>query len=124
MEKKMFHYRDRMWTIPELASEAGVAYSTMQKRLQKMRVEDAVKMGRGIKKQPTLYTEYEGRRMSIKELAIKTKVDYGVLRHRIAVNGMTAEEAVKMPVRHWSSRKFDCPYPDCDACPYKDCVMP
>lgn len=121
MRTLIFCHDGKSGTIQQWARWSGMSYSTLQKRLRVMPISEALAMGvHKNGKKPTLAVEYQGETIYLTELAKKVGVKCETLRARI-VKGMPVEEAVKKPIRHWS-RKTKCTYPDCDRCPYEDCI--
>lgn len=127
---KFVNYNGKRMSISELSRFTGCSYQKLRRRLEQgIPVEKAVDIkNRKPGKKPTYMTEYKGKPISIHELSLKTGKHYNLLRYRIEVMGMTAEEAVDRPSTRGSGigvRKNDngCHYHDnCLTCPFSDCI--
>lgn len=121
-------------TLTEWARETGLGYSRLQHRIKSgMTLEEAIRIGEKRPKPDALHVEYKGEMITVGELSRRTGKKYSLLYYRITRMGLTAEQAVDMPVVHggWregAGRKAlyanGCRYHDnCDTCPFDDCRM-
>lgn len=123
---RIWHAFGKGKTLKEWAAETGLTESILRNRLKRgMNMEQAIEKGN--KRSSGYEVLYNGEAISLNQLAVKTGLTYGVLKYRIKVQGMTAEEAVakgskrKLPGGIYAN---GCRYhADCFSCPYIDCRM-
>ena len=103
---RTYEYNGRQLSMRQLAAETGLPHSLLSSRLAKgMSVESAVRLGAepsprnrgsftGVK-----VVEYNGRWVSVSELARRFNVSYPTLMRRLFKDGMPVEKALSVPTR-------------------------
>lgn len=125
--KRKYEYNGEQYTLHELSDKTGIPYSTLYNRLtsKKLSVEDAIMTQSSGRPQSEVI--YKGKKTTYTALARKAGIPRASLYARVTRLGMTIEEALKKPYR---PKKGDvkgdapkCCAPDCDNCPFADCVI-
>ncbi len=93
---QQLEYKGTLWTLAELAKEAGMDVRSLRYRLSTgLSVEEAMQVP--VSKQNTFTVEWEGRQVSLTELSTLTGVPYVTLTNRIVKLGWSPKKAVETP---------------------------
>ena len=107
---RTYKYKEKEYTLQELSKECKIDASVFYDRIKHgWSVEDAVerpvqnvpRRGSGAKKymrKPKKY-KYMGQKLTIPELSKISGISVPTLRYRIGKKGMTAEEAIRVPIQ-------------------------